>query len=199
MLGLVFVSPLMLAVAIIIPLDSSGGILFRQQRIGRGFKPFTLLKFRTMVCHADRLGPSITKRNDARITRVGRFLRKTKIDEFPQLLNVIKGDMSLVGPRPEVPMYVEMFREDYKEILGVRPGITDRASIRYRNEADILAAAEDSEALYHMHILPEKLALAKEYVRHNSIPLDIVLLATTLFLLLGVSRDTTTKPGGPAL
>jgi len=188
-IGLVLVSPIMLVVAVIIPLDSPGGIFFRQWRIGRNFRPFQLLKFRTMVPNADQIGPAITAGEDPRITRFGRFLRKSKIDELPQLLNVVRGEMSLVGPRPEVPKYVEMFRSDYQEVLQVRPGITDGASIRFRDEATLLAAAVDAEQEYRTHILPAKLAIAKDYVKHHSMYRDAVLIASTLLHLANIVRD----------
>lgn len=187
--GLVLVSPVMLVVAAIIPLDSRGGIFFRQWRIGRNFRPFQLLKFRTMVPNAPQIGPALTAGEDPRITRFGRFLRKSKIDELPQLLNVVRGEMSLVGPRPEVPKYVEMFRSDYQEVLQVRPGITDGASIRFRDEASLLADAVDAEQEYRTHILPAKLTMAKEYVRHHSMFRDAVLIASTLLHLTRIVRD----------
>src|SRR5688572_29285565 len=138
-LGLVLLSPLLLAAAAAVRRSSPGPALFRQERMGRNFQPFQILKFRTMLVDAPRLGGSLTLgERDPRITRVGRFLRRWKIDELPQLINVLRGDMSIVGPRPEVPKYVEMFREDYAEILAVRPGITDAASLKYRDEASRL-------------------------------------------------------------
>ncbi len=127
--GLVVVLPLLPVVAVAIKWDSPGPIFFKQRRMGRGFRPFFIYKFRTMVEDAPALGMSITAGRDPRITRVGQFLRQTKLDELPQLINVLKGDMSLVGPRPEVPRYVELFRKDYEEILQIRPGITDLASL----------------------------------------------------------------------
>jgi lipopolysaccharide/colanic/teichoic acid biosynthesis glycosyltransferase len=131
--GLILLSPVMLLTALLIKLDSRGPVFFKQQRVGKGFRPFLIYKFRTMVEDAPQRGSSITVGADPRITRIGRFLRKTKFDELPQLINVLKGDMSLVGPRPEVPRYVEMFRDDYEEILRVRPGITDTASLKYED------------------------------------------------------------------
>ncbi len=155
--------------------------------MGRDFQPFWIFKFRTMVPDAPRLGGPITCGDDPRITRLGRFLRKTKIDELPQLINVLKGEMSLVGPRPEVPHYVELFRADYEEILRVRPGITDLASIKYRDEAAILGAAEDPEREYRECVLPEKIELAKQYVRQASLWTDIKIIATTLLKLAAVA------------
>jgi lipopolysaccharide/colanic/teichoic acid biosynthesis glycosyltransferase len=133
-LGLLCLSPLLLPVALLIKLDSPGPVFFRQERMGRGFRPFRIYKFRTMVRDAPRHGGPITFGADPRITTVGRALRKTKIDELPQLINVLRGQMSFVGPRPEVRRYVELFREDYEDILRVLPGITDLASLKYRHE-----------------------------------------------------------------
>ena len=143
-IGLLAISPLMLLAAFLIKVDSPGPIFFKQERVGRGFRPFLIYKFRTMVQDASRRRSSITVGADPRITRIGRFLRKTKFDELPQLINVLKGEMSLVGPRPEVPRYVEMFRKDYEEILRVRPGITDPASLKYQDEAEILGRGVSS-------------------------------------------------------
>jgi lipopolysaccharide/colanic/teichoic acid biosynthesis glycosyltransferase len=178
--GLVLLSPLLLTTAALVKFSSPGPVLFRQERVGRGFRPFTIYKFRTMVADAPRLGAAITCGDDPRITPVGRFLRKTKLDELPQLFNVLRGDMSLVGPRPEVPRYVEMFREDFADILAVRPGITDLASISYRNEADILGRARDPQAEYVAHILPDKIRLAKEYRRRSSVLFDLRLIVRTI-------------------
>lgn len=177
--GLAILSPVLLVAAAVVRLSSPGPVLFRQQRIGRGFRPFTIYKFRTMVVDAPNRGAAITCGDDPRITSVGRFLRKTKIDELPQLLNVLLGDMSLVGPRPEVPRYVEMFREDFSEILAVRPGITDLASITYRDEADLLGRASDPHAEYVGRILPDKIRLAKEYRRRSSVFFDLFLIVRT--------------------
>ena len=159
-LGLVLLSPFLLPVAILIKLDSPGPVLFRQQRIGKGFRPFFICKFRTMLHDPCGPGRLITIGNDQRITRVGRWLRKTKIDELPQLFNVLKGEMSFVGPRPEVPKYVQVFHRDYEDILRVRPGITDLASLKYRDEAYLLQKAENPEEEYVSHVLPDKIKLA---------------------------------------
>jgi lipopolysaccharide/colanic/teichoic acid biosynthesis glycosyltransferase len=179
-LGLLALSPLLAAAALAVKLTSPGPVFFRQERIGRGGKPFFILKFRSMVVDAPKLGGQITVGDDPRITRVGRLLRKTKFDELPQLFNVLKGDMSLVGPRPEVRKYVEMFADDYKNILRVRPGITDLASIRYRDEATLLAASADPEREYVERVLPEKIELAREYVRRRSFSFDIMIIIGTL-------------------
>jgi lipopolysaccharide/colanic/teichoic acid biosynthesis glycosyltransferase len=179
-LGLLCLSPLLLPVALLIKLDSPGPAMFKQRRVGRGFRPFVIYKFRTMVHDAPRKGTAITSSADPRITRVGRILRKTKIDELPQLINVLQGTMSLVGPRPEVPRYVELFRADYAEILRVLPGITDLASIKYRHEAEFLGGFENPEETYVRQVLPEKIKLAKEYVRQSSFLFDIRLILKTL-------------------
>jgi lipopolysaccharide/colanic/teichoic acid biosynthesis glycosyltransferase len=178
--GLVVLSPLLALAALAIRLDSPGGVLFVQQRVGRNFRPFGIYKFRTMVADAPRRGGEITFGGDRRITRVGRVLRKTKIDELPQLANVLVGHMSLVGPRPEVPRYVEMFRADYGYVLSVRPGMTDPASVKYRHEAEQLAASPDPEREYAERILPDKIALAREYIASASFRGDLVILAKTL-------------------
>jgi len=182
-LGLVLLSPFLLPVAILIKLDSPGPVLFRQQRIGKGFRPFFICKFRTML--QDPCGPGrlITVGDDPRITRVGRWLRKTKIDELPQLFNVLKGEMSFVGPRPEVPKYVQVFHRDYEDILRVRPGITDLASLKYRDEAYLLQKAENPEEEYVSHVLPDKIKLAKDYVQRSSLLFDIGLILKTTFKL----------------
>jgi len=184
-LGLLLLSPVLAVMAAAVRLGSPGPVFFQQERMGRGGRPFFILKFRTMVQDAPKLGGLITFGDDPRITRVGRLLRKTKLDELPQLFNVLKGDMSLVGPRPEVRKYVEMFSDDYAEILRVRPGITDLASIRYRDEAAVLGAAVDPEEEYVRRVLPEKIRLAQEYVRRQSLILDIKIILGTLMRLLG--------------
>ena len=178
--GLLVLSPLFHLVAIFIKLDSSGPVFFRQERMGKAFRPFFIYKFRTMVHDASQLGGAITSSTDSRITRVGRVLRKTKIDEFPQLINVLMGEMSLVGPRPEVREYVELFRRDYEEIVRITPGITDLASLQYRYEAEVLGNSGNPEEEYVRHILPEKIRLAKEYMRRSSLLFDISLILKTL-------------------
>ncbi len=178
--GLLIAAPLLLVAAVAIKLDSAGPVFFTQARVGRGFRPFRLFKLRSMRAEHAPNPRQITSAGDLRITRVGRILRKTKIDELPQLWNVLRGEMSLVGPRPEVRKYVEMFRSDYDEILTVRPGVTDLASIRYRDEERLLAAADDPEREYVNRVLPEKIVLAKEYVKASSLLLDMKLILATL-------------------
>lgn len=185
LVGLILLAPLLLVVALAVRCTSPGPALFRQERMGRGFRPFRINKFRTMVADAPQRGAAITAGNDPRITRVGHLLRKTKIDELPQLINVLVGEMSLVGPRPEVPRYVDLFRQDYAEVLSVRPGITDLASLKYRDETAILGAAADPDAEYVNRILPDKIALAKEYIARQSLALDLWIILQTL---LAVAR-----------
>ena len=183
-LGLLLFSPLFLILAALITLDSSGPVLFRQERIGRGFIPFRIYKFRTMVAGRANEGLCITSRNDARITRVGRWLRATKLDELPQLLNVLIGDMSLVGPRPEVRHYVELFRSEYEPLLSIRPGMTDLASLKYRDEGDFLAQVEDPETEYVTRILPDKIELGNLYLQRASLLFDLSLILNTLLRLI---------------
>jgi lipopolysaccharide/colanic/teichoic acid biosynthesis glycosyltransferase len=189
LIGLVCLLPLLLSVAVLIKLDSTGPIFFKQQRIGMRFRPFQILKFRTMVQNAKVNNRSITVGDDPRITRVGWFLRKTKIDELPQLINVLRGEMTFVGPRPEVPQYVEMFRKDYEEILKIRPGITDLASIKYRDEAALLGQFENPEEEYVTRVLPDKIGLGKEYVRCSSLAFDLRLIFRTFLKLIQEVRS----------
>ncbi len=177
--GLVLVSPLLAVAALAVRLDSSGPVLFKQQRVGRDFRPFWIYKFRTMVVDAEKQGGALTTTGDRRITRVGRVLRKTKFDELPQLFNVLLGDMSLVGPRPEVPKYVEMFHDDYVYVLSVRPGLTDQASVKYRDEAAVLAASCDPELEYVSRILPDKIALARQAIAEATFLGDLGVLFRT--------------------
>jgi lipopolysaccharide/colanic/teichoic acid biosynthesis glycosyltransferase len=171
----------LLAAAAAVRFSSPGPVLFRQERVGRNFRPFQILKFRTMLVDAPRLGGSLTiGDDDPRITPVGRLLRRYKIDELPQLINVLRGEMSLVGPRPEVPKYANLFRDDYVEVLSIRPGLTDVASLKYRDEAAQLSAAADPEAEYVLRILPDKIAMAKAYRREASFCGDLLILGRTM-------------------
>lgn len=178
--GLLVLSPLFAVVAIAVKLDSRGPVFFRQQRVGKNFRPFEMYKFRTMVVDAPKLGGQLTVSGDPRVTKTGRIFRKLKIDELPQLINVVLGDMSLVGPRPEVARYVEQKHDEYREVLSVRPGITDLASVKYRDESGILATAEDPEAAYINQILPDKLAISRQYIREASLWLDLKIILQTL-------------------
>lgn len=180
---LVLLIPLMVVVATIIKLNSEGPVFFKQERIGKGFRPFWIYKFRTMRKPANGNGSQVTVGNDPRITRVGWFLRQTKIDELPQLINILRGEMSFVGPRPEVPQYVQLYKQDYQEILTVRPGLTDLASLKYRDEAALLARATNPEEEYTTRVLPDKIELAKDYLRQASLLFDLKIIFKTLFKL----------------
>jgi FlaA1/EpsC-like NDP-sugar epimerase/lipopolysaccharide/colanic/teichoic acid biosynthesis glycosyltransferase len=193
--GLLVSWPLFVIAAVLIKLDSPGPVVFRQTRIGKGLRPFWIYKFRTMVADAPSKGSSITVGEDMRVTRVGRILRRTKFDELPQLVNILLGDMSVVGPRPEVPRYVELARKDFSEILSVRPGLTDLASLRYIDEARILAGAINPEAEYRQTILPEKIRLAKLYIRHASLLLDLAIISQTVLRLIGLPILVCELPG----
>lgn len=177
---LILVSPLMLVSAIWIKLDSKGPIIFRQERIGRDCVPFSIMKFRTMVSRKVQGDSLITTSTDLRITRCGRILRLLKIDELPQLINVIAGQMSIVGPRPEVQKYVELYPEAARQkILSVRPGITDNASLRFRDEGALLASADDPEREYIETILPTKISMYVDYVDNQSLAGDLLLILRT--------------------
>jgi len=177
--GLLFLLPLLIIVATLVKLNSRGPVFFIQERIGRNFHPFGIFKFRSMAIDASTNGPLITVEGDKRVTRIGKYLRKYKIDELPQLINVFIGDMSLVGPRPEVKKYVDLFRKDYERLLTVRPGITDPASITFSREESVLLASADWEKDYVEKILPEKIRLALTYLENPSILTDVKLILQT--------------------
>jgi lipopolysaccharide/colanic/teichoic acid biosynthesis glycosyltransferase len=177
-LGLLLLSPLLLLAALWVKLDSPGPALFRQTRVGRYGVPFTIHKFRTMRVEP---GAAITVGADPRITRSGHFLRQTKLDELPQLWDVLRGAMSLVGPRPELPRYVELYPADLRErVLAVRPGITDPASLAFSHEAELLAAAADPEREYREVVMPAKLKLSADYAARASLATDLRLILATL-------------------
>lgn len=178
--GLVVLLPVFALVAVCIKLTSCGPVFYRQMRVGKGGRPFQIVKFRSMDGVASELSPGITVSGDKRITRVGRFLRRYKIDELPQLWNVFRGDMSLVGPRPELPKYVEDYSPEQKLVLCVRPGITDPASLAYRHEEEILSRYEDPEQVYRTQILPDKLAQDLEYIPAMSFRTDLHIIFATL-------------------
>ncbi len=177
--GSVLLLPLFVLAGLAIKLDSPGPILYRATRIGKDGRPFTMFKFRTMVAGADRQGPAITAGGDPRVTRVGRWLRRSKVDELPQLFNVLLGDMSLVGPRPEDPRYVALYTPAQRAVLSVRPGITCAAAVKYRHEEAVLANAPDLDAAYQQ-VMQQKLDLDLEYVRQRSFWLDLKLIWATL-------------------
>ena len=175
----------MLAIALWIRLDSPGPVFFRQERVGRHGKRFRIHKFRTMTVDAEQRGPQLTVGADARVTRAGRVLRANRLDELPQFLDVLAGDMSLVGPRPDVPRYVDLWPADLRErVLAVRPGITDPASLKFRDEATLLAQAADPEREYMDVILPRKLALAADYADHASLWTDLAVIGRSVGVLL---------------
>lgn len=184
--ALAIVGPTIAAVAAVIKLDSRGPVFYRGERVGLNGKPFKIFKFRSMVVDAERLGGPSTSGNDSRVTRVGRFIRKYKLDELPQLINVLVGDMSLVGPRPEVKRYVDMYTEEEKKILSVRPGITDWASMKFHNEGEIIAESgfQDPEQAYMELIRPEKLRLQLKYVSERNVKTDAEILFRTFSKLV---------------
>jgi lipopolysaccharide/colanic/teichoic acid biosynthesis glycosyltransferase len=182
--SLLILSPLMIWLALIIRYEDSGPVFYRGERVGINGKLFRIFKFRTMVVNADKIGGMSTADNDPRITRVGKFLRKHKLDELAQLINVLKGEMSIVGPRPEVKYYVDMFTEEEKAILTVCPGITDWASIWNPDEGSVLAGSADPEKTYMEKIRPEKIRLQLKYVREQSFWVDLKIVAQTLLAVV---------------
>ncbi len=179
-LGLIVLAPFFLVVGILIKLDSGGPVFFKGARIGQHGKPFLLYKFRTMGIGADKRGGPLTSKDDPRVTRLGKYLRQTKLDELPQLINVLKGEMSLVGPRPEVARYTAYYTEEQKKVLEVKPGMTGLTQIRYRDEASLLTGL-DYETKYINDILPHKLTLDLEYIKTRSLFLDLQIIIATLF------------------
>ena len=183
--GLFILSPVFLVIALLIKHDSDGPILFKQERIGLHGKPFKVLKFRTMVVDAEQKGAKVTTGGDPRITPSGHWLRKYKLDELPQLINVLKGEMSLVGPRPEVPEYVAFYTDKQKiTVLSVPPGITDIASIEFRNENELLAGSKDPVKDYKEKVLPIKLSYYEQYVKERSLWLDFKLILKTIVAIV---------------
>lgn len=182
--GLLVLSPIFIILAIWIKIDSDGPVFYRQVRVGRYNKDFKLFKFRSMRVGADKKGLITVGGHDPRVTRSGYYIRKYKLDEFPQLINVFIGDMSLVGPRPEVRKYVDMYTPEQMHVLDVRPGITSLASIRYRNENDILAASDDPDKCYIEKVMPDKLAIDLEYVANHSFFYDVKLIFMTFWEII---------------
>lgn len=181
-IGLVLLSPVLTVIALLIKWTSPGPIFYMAERVGLGGKVFRLYKFRSMVVDAHKLGPAVTGAQDKRITPIGRWLRRTKLDELPQLLNVLKGDMSLVGPRPEDPCYVRLYSTDQRRVLEVRPGITSPASVAYRHE-ELMLTGSDWEAHYIQTVMPAKLELDLAYARHPTTMQDVKILWQTLLAL----------------
>jgi lipopolysaccharide/colanic/teichoic acid biosynthesis glycosyltransferase len=185
LLALVFAAPIIAVCAVAVKLDSNGPAFFRQLRIGRDARPFRIYKMRSMTISHSISTPKITVAGDARITTVGEFLRRWKLDELPQLWNVLIGDMSLVGPRPEVPEYVALYPPEVRTVvLSVRPGITDEASIRFRHESQLLAVAPDPDRLYVEELLPAKLELYQKYAKNHGLLTDLGILGRTILIIL---------------
>lgn len=179
LIGIIVLIPVYIIIAIAISLDSKGSVIYRQKRIGRNSVPFDVLKFRTMRPDSFSKGALTVGDRDPRVTKVGYFLRKYKLDELPQLFNVLLGDMSFVGPRPEVEKYTKLYNEEQKKVLSVRPGITDNASIKYRNESELLAKSQNPEQTYIDVIMPEKLTINLDYIEDNNVFKDIKIIFDT--------------------
>lgn len=178
--GILLLSPLFLVIGLIIKMYDGGPIFYRQERVGRNGKPFRIWKFRSMVVDAEKMGSLLTAGRDPRITPVGYWLRRLKLDELPQLLNVLAGEMSLVGPRPEVQRYVDLYTPEQRRVLELTPGITDIASIEYRNEQELLALSPDPELTYIREIMPHKIKLNLAYAEKASVWTDLVVILRTL-------------------
>jgi lipopolysaccharide/colanic/teichoic acid biosynthesis glycosyltransferase len=198
--GLIILSPALLLLAILIKLADGGPVLFRQERVGVGGRLFGIVKFRSMVVNAERLGLSVTAAGDPRITRLGRFLRKTKLDELPQLWNVWRGEMSFVGPRPEVPSYVAKYSEQQKRVLRLKPGITDLATLEFRHEEELLLTVPDPERFYLDYCIPRKIELNLAYAETASLWKDTRIILQTLGLIRTrpvagrLGKPTSTQP-----
>jgi lipopolysaccharide/colanic/teichoic acid biosynthesis glycosyltransferase len=188
---LLFLGPFLIVVACIIKLSDRGSVFYRGARVGRYGNSFKIYKFRSMVINADKIGGSSTADDDPRITAIGKFLRKYKLDELPQFLNVLIGDMSIVGPRPEVQYYVDLYTEEEKVIFGVRPGITDWASLWNADEGAILAGVDDPDKVYMEEIRPGKLRLQMEYIHKRSLWVDIKIIIQTISTILGFPVQNT--------
>ncbi|MCL5127841.1 MULTISPECIES: sugar transferase [unclassified Algibacter] len=184
LMGLIFLLPFLFVLAIIIKIDSKGPILFVQGRVGKNNNDFNIFKFRTMKIQSQKKGLLTLGNHDSRVTKVGYFLRRYKIDEFPQLINILKGDMSFVGPRPELRYYVNFYSEDDMQIFQVRPGITGLASLKYRNEVELLEAAENPEELFIKTIIPDKLKFNKEYIKNQNLFFDLKLIGLTIIKVI---------------
>ncbi|MCX6149030.1 MAG: sugar transferase [Ignavibacteriales bacterium] len=183
-LALLALLPFFIVISAFIYLQSGRPIFYKQARVGRGWKSFKILKFRTMVNGAEKIGPKISCDNDKRITPIGKFLRKYKFDELPQLINVFKGDMSIVGPRPEVPKFVKLFSKEYSDILKVKPGLSDFASIKFSDEASMIAYTKNAEEIYKTKILPQKIVLYRQYLNEMSLLTDFKIIFATVKVLV---------------
>lgn len=187
-LVLIVLFPLLLVITLLVKLSSPGPVLFRQLRLGKGARPFEICKFRTMVVGGNAQGSRITVNGDVRVTRMGRILRRFDLDELPTLFNVLKGDMSLVGPRPELPEYLPYYSEEQRRVFSVRPGLTDPGTLAFRNEATQLVEG-NAEQVYMREILPRKLALNLEYIKKQSLLYDVAIIARTLASVLAQSKE----------
>ena len=183
-LGILFLLPIYIIIAILIKIDSNGDILYKQERIGKNGIPFYVFKFRTMIPNAFSKGALTVGSRDPRVTNIGFYLRKYKLDELPQLFNVFLGEMSFVGPRPEVKKYTDLYNAEQKKVLSVAPGITDYASIKFRNENDLLSESDDPEKLYINQIMPEKLNLNLKYINDNNVFKDIKIIFNTFYTII---------------
>ena len=183
LVALAIFSPIFIFISVWILIDSPGGVFYKQIRVGKNRKEFGLLKFRSMRPDSDRSG-QLTIGNDSRVTKVGKFIRKFKLDEVPQLINILKGEMSVVGPRPEVPKYVNLYINEQLHVLDVLPGLTDYASIEYLDEQKVLGASDDPEETYIKEVMPAKLALNLKYIQDRNFWLDIKLILKTISLIL---------------
>jgi lipopolysaccharide/colanic/teichoic acid biosynthesis glycosyltransferase len=179
LIGTILFFPLIIAISVIILISSGYPIFFLQERVGKDWRIFKIIKFRTMLKNADKMGINISSFNDSRITAIGRFLRKFKLDELPQIFNVLIGNMSLVGPRPELLKYAEYYADDYSEILKIKPGITDYASIEFKDESILLNDSIDNEKIYLNKILPRKISLYKKYLKEVNLKTDLKIILTT--------------------
>ncbi|MDB6121280.1 MAG: glycosyl transferase [Pedosphaera sp.] len=179
-LGLMVLSPLLVLIGVVVKVSDGGPVFFRQPRVGFHGEIFRIWKFRTMIVNAERIGLSVTRNGDPRITMVGRFLRKTKMDELPQLWNVFKGEMSLVGPRPEVSKYVDRYTSEQRKVLALKPGITDLATLEFRNEEELLKSVEDVESFYLSYCVPRKIELNLQYARKANLWQDSKIILQTL-------------------
>ena len=192
--GLLLIWPLFVIISIAVKVDSPGPIFFLQNRVGLGESVFRIIKFRTMIANAESFGLRITESGDARVTRVGKILRKWKLDELPQLMNVFLGDMSIVGPRPEVPEYVALLQPEKKDLLlSVQPGITDYATINFRNEEELLSTAEDPETYYTTEILPVKYKMHEKYILERNLLMDLTIIVRTFSEILKIRTPQSKK------
>lgn len=182
--GLILLFPIYFLIILLILIFDGLPIFYIQSRVGKDLREFTLYKFRTMINDPMDSGPLLTEKNDVRVTRIGRLLRKYKLDELPQFLNIIFGDMSIVGPRPEVPQYVRMFKQDYMDILKVKPGLADYGTLKYHNEEENFNKFENIQDVYVKEILPEKIKLYKQYINDQSLVTDIKIILKTIWKIL---------------